>query len=139
MGATILLATDGSEHAHRAADWAIEIADERDGMLHVLCVVDRRVVDEPGLSSAEAVTIEAEDHANEYIGDVCQRAEAEEVAASGETRHGIPHELILEYASELDADCIVIGEHGEHLGGVGEQVIAESDREVAVIGAEDRQ
>jgi nucleotide-binding universal stress UspA family protein len=140
MGATILLATDGSEHGHRAAERAIELAAEREGELHVLCVVDRRVVDEPGLSSAEAVTIDAEDHGHDCVEEICQRAAEREVAAAGETRHGVPHELILDHARDIDADVIVIGEHGDHhthLGGVGEKVLARSDREVVVVGSGD--
>lgn len=137
MSSTVLLATDGSEHGQAAAKRAIDLAVERDATLHVLCVVDRRVVDEPGLSSAEAVTILAEDHGQSYIEEVCEQAEAYDVMATGGTRHGVPHELIIEHARDIDADVIVIGEHGDHrghLGGVGTKVLAESDREVIMVG-----
>jgi nucleotide-binding universal stress UspA family protein len=139
MSATVLLATDASERSRRAEDRAIEIATERDADLRVLCVVDRRVVTEPGLSAAEAVTIEAEDRGHECIRALCQRAREAGIEAAGETRHGVPHELVLDYADEIDADVIVVGEHGDHaghLGGVGRRVLAESDREVVVAEAE---
>ncbi|WP_265111159.1 universal stress protein [Halosolutus halophilus] len=59
----ILLATDGSEYARQAAKRAIELAEEREATLHVICVVDQRHFDDPALSSAELATIYAEDHA----------------------------------------------------------------------------
>lgn len=48
-----------------------------------------------------------------------------DVDVEGEVRHGIPKDVILEYAEEVGADCIVVGEHGnhsEHLGGVGRRL-----------------
>lgn len=70
MSRTVLLATDGSEHAREAARRAIDLASESNATLHVLCVVDRRVVDEPGLSSAESVTIAAENHGHDCVTEV---------------------------------------------------------------------
>jgi len=60
---TILLATDGSADARQAAREALDLAEERDATLHVICVVDERRFDDPALSSAELATIYAEDHA----------------------------------------------------------------------------
>lgn len=136
MTATVLLATDASVLSERVIDAAIEAAGERDAALHILCVVDRRVIDEPGLSSVEAVTIAAEDLGQTHVVAVCERAAERGVAAEGRTHHGIPHELILEYADEIDADLIVVGDHGDHaahLGGVGRRVRDTSDREVLVV------
>lgn len=134
----VLLAIDGSEYARRAAEAAIELADERGVALHVICIVDERVFDEPALSSAELATIYAEDHASMNVTEVAHMAEAREVPIEGVTRHGIPHESILDYAEEIDADVIVVGEHGdhdEHFSGVGKRLIQESDREVRVVEA----
>lgn len=136
---TILLATDGSEYARQAAKRAIELAEEREATLYVLCVVDQRRFDDPALSSAELATIYAEDHAVVCVSEVTDMAEDSNVSVEGDTRHGIPHEVIREYADEIDADLIVVGEHGaheEHFSGVGQRVLEESDREVRVIEAE---
>jgi nucleotide-binding universal stress UspA family protein len=135
---TILLATDGSEYARQAAKQAIELAAEREATLHVICVVDQRRFDDPALSSAELATIYAEDHAAVCVKEVTDMAEKHGVRVEGDTRHGIPHEVILEYADEIDADLIVIGEHGaheEHFSGVGQKVVEGSDREVRIIEA----
>ncbi|WP_440992041.1 universal stress protein [Haloarchaeobius baliensis] len=136
---SILLATDGSEYARHAAEQAIELAVERDADLHVLCVVDRRRFDDPALSSAELATIYADDHAAVCVNEVAEMAQQRKVRVEGDTRHGIPHEVINEYAADIDADIILVGEHGdheEHFSGVGRKVLETSDREVRVVEAE---
>jgi nucleotide-binding universal stress UspA family protein len=135
---TILLATDGSEYARAAAKRAIELAAERGATLHVVCVVDQRRFDEPALSSAELATIYAEDHAIVSVEEVTGMAAERGVRVEGDTRHGIPEEVILQYADEVDADLVVVGEHGdhdEHFAGVGRAVTDRADREVMVVRA----
>jgi nucleotide-binding universal stress UspA family protein len=136
---TILLATDGSEYARHAARSAIDLAQEDAAMLHVLCVVDRRRFNDPALSSAELATIYADDHAAVSVNEVTEMAAEQDVAVEGETRHGIPEEVILEYAEEIDADVIIIGEHGdhdEHFSGVGQKVLEGSNRDIRVVTAD---
>jgi len=135
---TILLATDGSEYARKAANEAIELAEEQEATLHVICVVDERRFDEPALSSAELETIYAEDHASINVAEVTSMADERAVTVEGDTRHGIPHEVILDYADEVDADLIIIGEHGdheEHFSGVGRKVRDLADRDVMIVEA----
>lgn len=137
--ASILLATDGSEDARTAATRAIALADERDTALYVICVVDERRFGDPALSSAELATIYASDHADLCVGDVTRMAEKRQVPVEGTTRHGVPHEVILDYADEVDAEVIVVGEHGdheEHFSGVGRTVADRADCEVVVVEAD---
>lgn len=134
----IVLATDGSEYARQAAERAIDLAEERGEILHVICVVDQRRFEDPALSSAELATIYAEDHAAVCVDEVVDMAEERNVVVQGDTRHGVPHDVILEYAEEVDADVIVIGEHGdhdEHFRGVGREVADLADRDVEVVEA----
>jgi len=136
--ATILLATDGSEYARQAASRAIDLASDRAATLHVICVVDQRRFDDPALSSAELATIYAEDHASVSVAEVTEMADSRSVPVEGDTRHGVPHEVILQYAEEIDADAIVVGEHGdheEHFSGVGRTVTERTDRDVIVVEA----
>lgn len=136
---TILLATDGSADARQAAREALDLAEERDATLHVICVVDERRFDDPALSSAELATIYAEDHAVVSVDEVMGMAEGRPVTVEGDTRHGIPDEIIVEYADEVDADTIVIGERGdheEHFSGVGRHVRDATDRDVMVVKAD---
>ena len=135
---TILLATDGSEYARRAAREAIDLAEGHDATLHVICVVDERRFDDPALSSAELATIYAEDHAVLSVDEVIGMAEDRPVTVEGDTRHGVPDEIILAYADEVDADTIVIGEHGdheEHFSGIGRHVTDGTDRDVMIVEA----
>ena len=136
---TILLATDGSEDARQAAREALDLAEERNATLHVICVVDERRLDDPALSSAELATIYAEDHAVISVDEVVEMAESRPVTVKGDTRHGIPDEIIVEYADGVEADTIVIGERGdheEHFPGVGRHVRDTTDRDVMVIKAD---
>ncbi|SEP06618.1 Nucleotide-binding universal stress protein, UspA family [Halogranum amylolyticum] len=136
----ILLATDSSTYAKAAARRAIDLAAERGQPLYVLAVVDSRKFDEPALSTEELATIEAEDHGHQSVGAVVELATAAGVDVDYDIRHGVPHETILQCASQLGADCIVVGAHGEHenhLGGVGRQVADEADCEVVVVDTTD--
>jgi nucleotide-binding universal stress UspA family protein len=133
---TVLVATDGSEHASRAIERGIEMAAAHDATIHVLCVVDRRLMQETAFSTEELATIIAEDHGHDRIDAV--RAQADEAGVDVVTvlRHGIPEEEILEYADEVDADVILIGDEGDHVdhcGGVGRAVAERSSRQVHVV------
>ncbi|MBV0923051.1 universal stress protein [Halomicroarcula limicola] len=134
----ILLATDGSEYARAAAKHAIDRAKETGATLHVLCVVDERRFNEPALSSAELSTIYAEDHANMCVAEVSEMAAGSGVRVEGDSRHGLPHEVIVEYAADVGAETIVVGEHGSHdthFSGVGRKVRELADCKVVVVGA----
>ena len=132
----ILLATDGSDHAEAAAEHAVELARERELPLHVLCVVDRRVRNEPVLSSYELETIASEEAGAAALEEITTACTNVDVDAEGRVVHGTPADEILEYADEIDAEIIVIGEHGDHsdhLGGVGREIDERSEREVVVV------
>lgn len=131
----ILLATDGSEDARRAAEYAITLARERDAVLHVLCVVDRRTLDEPALGSEELATILVEDTCRTAIETIRTMARRAGVPVEWRSEHGLPHESIHERAVDVDADRIVVGHHGsegQHLGGVRRRLLELTDREVLV-------
>lgn len=131
----ILVATDGSEYSRGACERAIDEAAGRGVSLHVLCVIDSRVHGEPGLSTAELGTIEAEDRGFEFVEDVAADARDRGVSVETDLRHGIPEDRILGYADDIDAGLIVLGERGDHtqhVGGVRRTIAAESDREVLV-------
>jgi nucleotide-binding universal stress UspA family protein len=105
----------------------------------VLCVVDRRKYSEPTLSSAELMTIYAEEHAADCVSKVAEMA-GERVPVVGVTRHGLPETVIREYAAEVGADRIVIGAHGDHakhFSGVGRRLSADADTNIVVATAED--
>ncbi|NHN43159.1 universal stress protein [Halorubellus sp. JP-L1] len=136
--APVLLAADGSDYARSAATAAIDHAADLGEDLHVLCVVDTRVHGEPGLSTGELTAIEAEDRAHDFVDEIRDAATRRDIAVDGRVVHGIPVDEILAYADDLDADPIVVGEHGDHdvhLGGVGRRVAGRTDRNVLVAPA----
>jgi nucleotide-binding universal stress UspA family protein len=135
----ILLATDGSDYARAAAEYAIDLAAEEGAVLDAICVVDRRRFADTALSSAELAAIKGADDAALSVSAVREMAAAKGVEVRGDTRHGVPHEVILAYADEVDADRILVGEHGDHdhhFSGVGRELREHADREVRVVRPE---
>lgn len=133
----LLVAVDGSENARRAADRAIDAAVERDGELHCLYVVDRRIRGEPGLSSAELSTIDAEDRGHEFVDAIASDARRRGLRVTRRVAHGVPEDLAAEYAETVNADVLVVGEHGtheDHLGGVARRLADGTARNVVPVG-----
>lgn len=136
MYRTILAAVNSSVDSDRAVREAMAFARENGADLHVLGVVDRWKHDAPVLGTGELVTIQTEDQYNEFLVDVAKQAVLAGVEVDCVVRRGEPYQCILEYADEVDADVIFVGQHGDHrvhVGGVGRHVAAESDREVRVV------
>ena len=116
----ILIPTDGSNAAERAADRALEFAESVGATVHVVYVLDRTIYDledapksiigmlrEGGQSAIEAVSLEAEDRGLSVTTDLLR---------------GIPEMEILEYADGVDADLITMGTRG-HGGGESDRLL----------------
>lgn len=113
MTDTILLATDGSDHARRAAAHAIALAAREGADLHAVFVVDTRRHGEPALSSLEVLIGEYEDYGREVLGEIESTAENHDVPVETRCCHGDPEAEILALADSIGADLIVMGERGE--------------------------
>jgi nucleotide-binding universal stress UspA family protein len=115
---SVLLATDGSEGAERAADHAIAVAAATGARLHALTVGDD---DDPAVRVAD-------------------RAREAGVDATAAARRGRTHETIRKYATDHDVDLVVVGTHGRTgvervlLGSVAERVLRTATRPVLVVG-----
>ena len=122
----ILWATDFSEHATHARDWAVHCAKCSAGRLFALAAAD--VADVPVLadvvtpevSQANLARAEAWTEA-ELAAAVKQRLaqEVSEIAALGVevepvVRIGVPWREIVAAAGELGVNMIVLGAHGKH-------------------------
>ncbi|WP_408958497.1 universal stress protein [Natrinema sp. 74] len=114
MYETILIATDGSAPAERAADHALDLASTFDADLHALSVVDTRRYGGSMVSDADAVTADLAERSRELLDNIAARAD---VNVTTELRSGRPSQLIGEYADEIDADLVVIGNRGLGSGG----------------------
>jgi nucleotide-binding universal stress UspA family protein len=133
---TILVPTDGSDPANRAVEHALEIAEQFGATVHALYVVDTDRYGEPALSSAEIVLQELEGDGRELVADIVDRADAHGVAAETRVCHGAPHEEIVTYADEIDADLVILGYQGHshrmegHMGSVADRVAHAAGRPV---------
>lgn len=136
---TILVGTDGSESAHRAVEHALERAEQNDATLHALFSVDTARYAEPALSSGELVTDEVEDWGQERLAEIVDRGTARGVEVVTRCCHGRPHEELIDYAEEIDADVTILGYQGQNhvktaqVGSVTDRVVRTSDRPVLVV------
>lgn len=137
MYETILVATDGSERARKAADYAIDLAAQYDATVHAIFVVDTHLLDEPALSSAELSTDAIEDAGHEFLVEVEKLAERRGIPFQRRSAHGVPKFVILDYAEEIDADIIVMGAvghtPGHRVGSVADHVFEHAPRPVMTI------
>jgi nucleotide-binding universal stress UspA family protein len=137
MYETILVATDGSERAREAAEYAVDLADRYGAAVHAIFVVDTTLVEEPALSSAELSTDAIEDAGHGYLLEVEALAEERDVPFERHSVHGVPKYEIIECAEEVDADVVVMGAvghtPGHRVGSVADYVFEHADRPVLKI------
>lgn len=106
----VLIPTDGSDAAERAADHGLGVAERYGADVHVIYVVD-------------TTTYGFEDAPRSIVGLLKQGGQnaVEEIATDARDRNlpvttdivrGIPHEEIREYATGVDADVIAMGTRG---------------------------
>ena len=118
----VLIATDGSEGAGAAADYAFELAERYGARLHAVCVVN------PYDCATVVEREEREERARETVDGLAERAGDAGIEATAEVRIGFPHEELVGYATER-ADLVVMGTHGRSgvqrflLGSVAEKVV----------------
>lgn len=137
---SILLPTDGSERAAEALDHAIGAVNAYGADLHVLSVLDRRVVLAADLEDKEAVGRELAAEADDAVEQLATRATDAGVSVTTATPEGVPYREILSYATDADIDLLVLGTHGRtgrekrlNLGSTTERVVKASDRPVLVV------
>ncbi len=139
MYETILLPTDGSDHAATVADHAIDVAATRDATLHVLSVVDDRaflVLDEDRVAQVRA---DLEATAREAVDEAATRAADRGVETTTAVDTGNPAECIVDYAASEPVDLIVMGTSGNEyernvVGSVSQRVVREAPVPVTTVG-----
>jgi nucleotide-binding universal stress UspA family protein len=141
---TIVLATDGSDCARAAGEHALELAATYGATLHALYVVDATDL---GLTTPSEVDVgEIRDslrsEGQRAVDAVTETAADAGIDGVGEVRVGVPHEEILAYAGDVDADLLVLGTHGRTglrrylLGSVAERVVRLAEPPILTVHAE---
>lgn len=130
----VLVPTDGSRAARRAAEQAVALARESGGTVHALYVMSMGDADFVATPSDIAETRRRlERKGAEFVADVEEAAAEAGVDCVTEVRSGIPEDEILEYALSNGVDLIVMGKRGQSdpdkplLGSTTQRVIARSD------------
>jgi nucleotide-binding universal stress UspA family protein len=136
----ILVPTDGSEAARRAASEAIDLASTFDATLHVVYVIDESAGNLL-LSTSMAKSIDSmTKQGREAVAAVEEMGDAADVAVATKVARGMQiHETIVEYARENDVGLIVMGTSGrrgvEHLlGSTTERVLSIAEVPVLSVG-----
>lgn len=139
---TVLLPTDGSEGAKRAAGHARTLARVADATVRVVTVVDVRQFESDRVDLDE-VSDERRDRLDRAAREAIAAAEdalGDGVATETEVRYGVPHAEILDSAEARDADVVVMGTHGRTgldralVGSTAERVVRVADRPVFTVG-----
>lgn len=137
----VLVAHDGSPHASKALDVAIQIAGKFGGKLDIVTVVPDLCLATEELSSEECDMV-ANSLNTEARGQMKKVSEA--LAAKGlkvdiVIKNGRPAEGIVEAARELKAGLVVVGSHGRHgaakmfLGSVSSRVAEMADVNTLIV------
>lgn len=142
---TVLVPTDDSEHAVRAAEYAATIARAFDATVHLLTVVDLRTAagafSAGGIDKATKSRLEAD--AEETVVEVSDGiGAATEVQTA--VRSGMPVDEILTYRDDNEIDLITMGTHGRTgvsryvMGSVTEQIVRKASVPVCTVRATER-
>lgn len=130
----ILLPTDGSGVAERAADRALEFAESVGATVHVVYVLDRSIYDLEDAS--KSIIGMLREGGQSAIEDVALEAEDRGLSVTRDLLRGVPEMEILEYAEGVDADLIAMGTRGRGggsdrvLGSTTSRVVRRSERPV---------
>lgn len=107
MYETILVASDGSENATEALGHAVDLAAAVAATVHVMTVVE---TGSNPLKFGVSEVDELNQAAKEIVDDILE--EQAHIDTKAEIRRGKPTESLLEYADEIEADLIVVGQSG---------------------------
>jgi len=146
MISKILVPTDGSRAAQKAARYGVDLAKQVKASVIVLSVIDRRSFigqAVPAAETARHVIEPIEDYLREaaegYAGEIKKLCEKEGIKSRTVITKGHPVEEIVKEAKRAKADLIVMGSHGRSalgaavLGSVAYGVIHNDTRIPALV------
>lgn len=133
---SILFPTDGSEGSAFARDYAFELAEDNDAVLHVLHVVEAF---SPAASLHETIVERMTQRGQEIVDSVSEAGKERGNTIETAVIEGDPAETIVEYAEDEAIDVIVMPTHGRAelmkaiVGSVTDKVIRTGDVPVFVL------
>ncbi|MCU4801388.1 universal stress protein [Halobacteria archaeon HArc-gm2] len=137
----ILFPTDGSDAANAVRDYVLDLAAAEDATLEVLYVANSN---ENSVTRVGGEVVDAlEQHGEEVVADVEDRAADRGVDVRSTVEQGDPSGTILAYADHRDVDLIVMSTHGRRgldrmlLGSVTERVARKAGRPVLTVRPDD--
>lgn len=133
----ILVATDGSDDARRAADHAIDLARRYGAELHCLYVVETRTAYDNAIVEPERVRRNQRAEGERALATI--EATADGIDVIGAIEEGIPAETILAYSDDHGIDLLVVGTMGKSafktvLLGSTTEALVRSGKPVLVVG-----
>ncbi|MBI4689145.1 MAG: universal stress protein [Nitrospirae bacterium] len=119
MISKILVPTDGSGIAQKAAAYAVKLAKEIGAEVVLLNVIDKRFIVSrsiPAIASPTHLTDTIEDYlmlaAEAFMGEIIELCKKNNVRSRAVIRKGHPVEEILKEAKKSKVDIIIVGSHG---------------------------
>ena len=119
MISKILVPSDGSKTARRAAEYAVDLAKQLGASMIALTVIDQRsfIAQTVPMSETARHTIEPiadylREAAEGYVGEIKNLCDKSGVPAEISIKTGHPVEEIVKAARKSKADLIVMGSHG---------------------------
>ena len=139
----ILVATDFSDTANAAFDYAVDLAKQLGAKVTAMHAYELPVYGFPNgaLVASVEMTTRIMTAAQEALDSACKQRANRGVEITPLVRQGVTWEEVHRVAEETDADLIVIGTHGRKglsralLGSVAEKIIRTATRPVLTIHA----
>ena len=136
----ILLPTDGSKHAEKTLQYAIDLAKALGASVEVMYAYQPvNSLRKRASMMLEEYRHAMEEDAKEIVTEVAERLKQEGLNVTASVVEGPAAEAILRAADELSPDVIIMGSRGEGgfanvlLGGVAERVIQHAKVPVLVV------
>lgn len=136
----ILVAFDGSEQSLKAFDFALQLASSCVGTSHEITVISVAQPPEPAdIVEVNAVIDNAISYYEKLFGDLKNKAKSRNLEIRTEVLIGHPADQIIRYASETNADIIILGQTGKSkiqnwlLGSVSKRVCTYAPCTVTIV------
>lgn len=139
----IVVPTDGSVAAQTAVDHAISIATVTGAAINAIYVIDERVTMAATEATRPELTETLRQEGEAAVGTVETEATKNDLTVSTHLKSGTPAKEIIDFADEVDADLIVMGNSGRtarekliQMGSVSERVADNAPIPVLVVPQE---